>query len=196
MLYRPAPAFYTGPVMWGRGRQRQGGRRASPWLVSAGVSVVVSFVLAGAAVAAPPSMPTFLEPTTDGEVVNPSDVHMEVDGFSDADGHTHFCTDWQIQTPLGEVVWDAPCVTGLESVHVHLGDGTFVNSPPGAQLDFETDYMLRVRFHDSAGEIGAWSERPFRTSPEGPPGVPAPIPWAARQPGYVVEIVASGFQLR
>ena len=77
---------------------------------SAGLSIVLFLVLAGAAVATPPSTPTFLEPTTDGEVVNPSDVHMEVDGFSTPNGHTHFCTDWQIQTLLGEVVWDAPCV--------------------------------------------------------------------------------------
>jgi glucose/arabinose dehydrogenase len=160
------------------------------------LSIVLFLVLAGAAVATPPSTPTFLEPTTDGEVVNPSDVHMEVDGFSDPNGHTHFCTDWQIQTLLGEVVWDGPCVQGLEAVHAHLGDGTFINSLAGeTQLDYGTDYKVRARFHDSAGEIGAWRERPFVTSPEGPPGVPGAIPWTVRQPGYVVEIVAGGFQL-
>jgi glucose/arabinose dehydrogenase len=157
---------------------------------------LAALALAAPAGAAAPTTPTFFEPTADGEIVNPSDVHMEVGDFFDADGHTHFCTDFQIQTLLGEAVWDAPCVTGLEKVHAHLGDGTFVNSLAGEhQLNFATDYKLRARYHDSAGEIGSWAERPFTTSPEGPPGVPGEIPWTVRQPGYVVEIVAGGFQL-
>jgi len=163
------------------------------------VAAFVAFaalVLAAPAAATAPTMPTFFEPTADGEIVNPSDVHMEIGDFFDVDGHTHLCSDFQIQTLIGEVVWDAPCVQGLEKVHSHLGDGTFVNSLAGEhQLNFATDYKLRARFHDSAGEIGGWSERPFTTSPEGPPGVPGEIPWTVRQPGYVVEIVAGGFQL-
>ena len=52
-----------------------------------------------------------------------------------------------------------------------------------------------MRFKDSNNEFSAWRERPFSTSPQGPPGVPSPIPWAVRQAGYVVEVVATGFQL-
>jgi glucose/arabinose dehydrogenase len=63
------------------------------------------------------------------------------------------------------------------------------------QLKYETNYRLRVRFKDSTNQYSAWQERPFSTSPAGPPGVPSPVPWAVRQPGYVVEVVATGFQL-
>ena len=61
-------------------------------------------------------------------MLNPADVHMEAGGFSDADGHIHQCTDWEIWTltPL-ELVWQAPCVTGVFRVHTHLGDGSFVD---------------------------------------------------------------------
>ena len=179
----------------GRGPQHQG-RRPGPRPLVVALIALAALALAAPAGATAPTTPSFLEPTADGEIVNPSDVHMEVADFFDADGHTHYCSDFQIQTLLGEVVWDAPCVTGLERVHAHLGDGTFVNSLAGEhQLAFATDYKLRARYHDSAGEIGSWAERPFTTSPEGPPGVPGAIPWTVRQPGYVVEIVAGGFQL-
>ena len=150
-----------------------------------------------AAAATPPNTPNITEPGTDNMVLNPADVHMEAPVFSDPDGHTHQCTDWQIETITPpEVAWNAPCVTGVSRVHIHLGDGAFVNAHAGrAELKFETRYKLRVRFKDSNNEFSAWRERPFSTSPQGPPGVPSPIPWAVRQPGYVVEVVATGFQL-
>ena len=87
-------------------------------------------------------------------------------------------------------------MTGVSRVHIHLGDGAFVNAHAGrAELKFDTQYKLRVRFKDSNNEFSAWQERPFSTSPQGPPGVPSPIPWAVRQAGYVVDVVATGFQL-
>src|SRR5436190_7589745 len=42
----------------------------------------------------PPITPTITEPSTDGQIVNPADVHMEASPFSDLDlGDTHVCTD-------------------------------------------------------------------------------------------------------
>jgi glucose/arabinose dehydrogenase len=147
--------------------------------------------------ATPPNTPTITEPGTDNMVLNPADVHMEAPTFSDPDGNSHQCTDWEIvQVSTSQVAWTAPCAIGVSRVHIHLGDGTFVNSHAGRhELLFETNYRLRVRFKDSANEFSAWRERPFSTSAAGPPGVPSPVPWAVRQPGYVVEVVATGFQL-
>lgn len=159
----------------------------------AGLSLAVGGVAAGA----PSSAPTITEPSTDGQLVSAADVHMEATGFSDPDGDTHVCSDWEIWTVSpSEPVWQALCATGTESVHIHLGDGAFVNSyADEVDLKSDTDYVLRVRFLDSAGEASSWSERPFKTELAGPPGTPSPVPWAVRQPGFKVELVASGLQL-
>lgn len=180
-------------------RERRGSRHGSAApAYSAAVAFACSFsIAAGPALATPPVSPTITEPKANGALVNPADVHMEAPGFSDADGNTHVCSDWQIWTAApAELVWQAPCAGGVEKIHIHLGDGTFSNSYAGrSELNFDTAYRLLVRFKDSAGELSAWSQRPFTTSPAGPPGVPGPVPWVARQPGYAVEIVASGLQL-
>lgn len=126
----------------------------------------------GAVSAAPPNPPTVNEPAMDGQVVNPADVHMETAPFSDPDpGDGHFCTDWEIWsvTPL-ELVWGSQCLTGLEAVHTHLGDGTFQGSHAGrTELLYDNDYRLRVRHRDDSlaggGEWSAWSERTFVTGP-------------------------------
>jgi glucose/arabinose dehydrogenase len=147
---------------------------------------------------APPAAPTITEPSTDGKIVNPADVHMEAGGYSDADGNAHASTDWEIWRGLAllERVWSAPAATGLSKVHIHLADGAFEGSLAGqTQLAYDADYVLRVRFRDSAGEVSAWSARAFRTSPAGPPGIPSSVPWAPSQAGYQVEVVATGFQL-
>ena len=163
----------------------------------AAVISVSCLALCSVAAATPPNTPNITEPGVDNMILNPADVHMEAPVFSDPDGHTHQCTDWLIETiSPPEVAWQANCVTGVSRVHIHLGDGAFVNAHAGrAELKFDTNYKLRVRFKDSNNEFSAWRERPFSTSPQGPPGVPSPIPWAVRQPGYVVEVVATGFQL-
>ena len=160
-------------------------------------AIVTFLALCSAAGAAPPATPTITEPGTDNMVLNAADVHMEAPTFSDPDGNTHACTDWEIVTVSPpQVAWTAPCVVGVSRVHIHLGDGTFVNAHAGMrQLKFDTNYKLRVRFKDSTGEFSAWRERPFSTAPAGPPGVPSPIPWAVRQTGYVVEVVAQNLQL-
>jgi glucose/arabinose dehydrogenase len=154
--------------------------------------------LAQSAAAASPSTPTITEPSEDGILVHPADVHMEAGGFADPDGDTHACTDWEIaEAATSEVAWQAPCATGLSKVHIHLGDGTFVNSYAGkTRLNFDSQYTLRVRFHDSAAEVGAWAERPFGTYPPSSPG--GAVAWTPVQPGYVVEEVvgpSAGLQL-
>jgi glucose/arabinose dehydrogenase len=150
----------------------------------------------GTAMASPPSAPVITEPGIDHAVLNPADVHMEATGFSDSDGDSHLCSDWEIVTPASEEAWRADCVIGSIKEHIHFGDGEFVNSYAGrTALDFDSSYTLRVRFRDSAGELSSWADRPFETSPEGPPGEPGDVPWAVADPDYTVEVVATGFQL-
>lgn len=165
------------------------GRVALAGLVSA------FLVIAGTAEATAPSTPTVTEPSSDGQLVHPADVHMEAGGFSDSDGDAHSCSDWEIRSvALSEVVWHADCATGTEAVHIHLGDGSFTNSLAGhSELDFDADYTLRVRFRDTAGELGTYAGRGFRTYPPSSPG--GAIAWTPVQSGFVVEEVAGGFQL-
>jgi uncharacterized repeat protein (TIGR01451 family) len=159
------------------------------------------FALPPALVGAAPNPPVITEPHIDGQILNPADVHMEA-SYSDPSGSVHFSTDWELwdtgAQPVEVRAWSRIGVTGPPNllVHIHLGDGTFEGPYAGhTQLNFDTSYKLRVRFRNADGEDSAWSERPFRTSPQGPPGVPGPMPWVARQAGYTVEVVATGFQL-
>jgi hypothetical protein len=82
---------------------------------------------------ASPATPTIMEPTTEGEKVNPSDVHMEAVGFSDSNGDSHLSTDWEIWTvgSTPQRVWHTLGITGVERLHTHLGDGFFENSHAG-----------------------------------------------------------------
>jgi glucose/arabinose dehydrogenase len=159
------------------------------------VFVAMLLLSTGTAVAAPPAAPTITEPASDGQLVHPADVHMEAGGFSDPDGDTHTCTDWEIRTAdLSQVAWRALCASGTLAVHIHLGDGTFVNSYAGrTQLNFDSNYVLRARFHDSASEVSDWSQRSFGTYPASSPG--GRIPWTPLQPGYVIDEIAGGLQL-
>jgi glucose/arabinose dehydrogenase len=151
--------------------------------------------IAGTALAAAPDAPTITEPSEEGQLVHPGDVHMEAGGFDDTDGDTHSCTDWEIWTVTSPAkVWEAPCAVSTSSVHIHLADGTFVGPYSGrSELEFEREYTLRVRFHDSAGEVSGWAERGFATYPASPPG--GEVAWTPVQPGFVVEEIACGFQL-
>lgn len=117
----------------------------------------------------PPAAPPINEPGVDGQEVNPGDVHMEAGPFFDADGDQHECSDWEVWTlsPL-ERVWYTSCIGGVERLHTHIGDGTFVGSHAGRSDFFpSTDFALRVRFKDDSGdpvsEWGPWSERTFVT---------------------------------
>ncbi len=149
-----------------------------------------------AALADPPDAPTITEPGVDRKP-HPADVHMEATGFHDPDGDIHQCTRWEIWAVQPEErVWSSPCAIDVLKVHIHLGDGTFEGSLAGdTQLEYDTEYELRARFEDSTGELSPAAVRRFTTSAAGPPGQAAADPWAVRQPGYVVDVVASGFRL-
>lgn len=173
--------------------------------VSAAAFVLVFAARAGAA-PPPPEVAEILEPSLGGAPVNPSDVHMEAVYF-DEDEDEHECSDWQIWTvnhddSLKEPVWEARCATGLSDHHIHLGDGTFVDSHSGhSTLDYNTNYRLCVRFK-GGGEWSAedeskceeWATRDFSTADAGAVGADTDVPWTARL-GYLVEKVAGGFQL-
>jgi glucose/arabinose dehydrogenase len=166
------------------------------WLGAA--SFVVAFLLLAGTAGAEPGAPTITEPSTDGQLVHPADVHMEAGGFSEPDADptdTYACTDWEIRTAdSSAVAWQAPCQTGTLGVHIHLGDGAFVNAYAGRTgLSFNSSYVLRARFHDSSGGVSAWAVRSFGTYPPSSPG--GGIPWTPLQPGYVIDEVAGGLQL-
>lgn len=148
-----------------------------------------------------PFTPLVTEPATDGQLVNPADVHMETSPFADPDqGEAHVCSDFEIWTiSPAERVWVTACIGGVERTHTHLGDGVFENSHAGRrELFYERDYRLRVRHKDDSGdpatEWSNWGERRFRTTSiiDPFPGAPG---WRVLQAGYKVEVVATGFQL-
>jgi glucose/arabinose dehydrogenase len=148
----------------------------------------------------PPATPVIQEPGSEGQIVNPFDVHMVTAPFSDPDpGNTHLCSDWEIWTAsTPQRVWRAPCATGNLRVHIHQGDGLFEGVLAGRnELDYNTDYQLRVRHRDSSGdpasEWSPWAMRNFRTSPQPAPG--GSVAWTPRQSGYQIEVFATGFQL-
>jgi glucose/arabinose dehydrogenase len=135
-------------------------------------SLFVIFYTSAALANSPPLPPVITEPVFDGRIVNPEDVHMETGPFADPDpGDQHLCTSWEIWTiSPSERVWDSTCQTGVERVHIHLGDGVFQGSFAGRHsLLPETDYQLRVRHRDDSGdpptEWSPWSVRLFTTGP-------------------------------
>src|SRR4051812_7286665 len=130
----------------------------------------VLLLCAGALANNPPAAPTITEPSTNGRIVNPEDVHMETGPMSDPDpGDTHAASDWEVLAG-SQRVWAAPGVTGALRVHIHLGDGTFQGTHTGrSSLLPDTEYTLRVRHSDSSGDPltrwSPWSVRTFRTAP-------------------------------
>lgn len=116
--------------------------------------------------ASPPDPPVITEPHSDGQVLNAADAHMETAPMTDPDpGDTHACTDWELWTiSPAERIWFAHCTTGIELLHVHLGDGEFAGSHAGrTELEYETNYRLQARHLDSSALWSAWSERFFVT---------------------------------
>lgn len=164
-------------------------------LLAAVLAVTVPLALATARAGAELPQVEVLEPSEGGAALNPADVHMVL-GFADLDGDDHVCTDWEIwSVSAEEPAWRAPCAGGPERVHIHLGDGEFVNSHEGrSELEFASRYELRVRARDSSEEWSEWVSRAFETRPAGATGNDSPVPWVAR-PGYAVDVFASGFQL-
>jgi len=160
-------------------------------------TALATLLFAASAQASAPAAPTITEPSVNGALVNTADVHMEAGGYSDPDGDSHSCSDWEIWTvsPAARVWSASPCVFPL-TVHVHLGDGSFQGSYSGKAALFPgTDYQLRVRFRDDKQETGSYATRSFRTEPAGPPGTPGENPWIAKQPGFVIQKFASNLQL-
>src|SRR3989442_13772810 len=137
------------------------------------ISVAIAILpLASLRANSPPNTPVISEPATEGQIVNPGDVHMETRPFSDPDpGDTHLCSDWEIWTVTpSQRVWLTACIGGAERIHTHLGDDVFRSSHAGrTELFPDTDYRLRVRHRDSSGhpapEWSAWAKRGFRTVP-------------------------------
>jgi glucose/arabinose dehydrogenase len=176
------------------GRSLTGQRRGAVTAV-----VAAFFIIAPSALGTSPGLPRITEPDGEGTLVNASDVHMEAYDFNDPDGNSHVCSEWEIYSvALGETAWHSvpTCEDDVRRNHVHLGDGFFINGHTGRiELLFNSPYILRVRFKDSAGEYSPWAERSFRTYPLPPPGTAASNPWVPRQPGFAVDVVAGGFQL-
>ena len=146
-----------------------------------------------------PRTPVITEPSVDGETISGSDVHMVTQPFSDPDfGDTHFASDWEIRrTSNDELVWKASGVTdSAGKVHIHLGDGQFVNSLAGKhELPPSTDFKIRVRHLDSSGasnRASAWAVRKFHTASAITPLPNAPD-WTADQPGFKVEKIPLKF---
>jgi glucose/arabinose dehydrogenase len=134
------------------------------------VCLLLAGLVAGAgAQATGPVAPAVTEPSFDGQVISPYDVHMVAGPFVGPPGAVHICSDWEIQTAsTSTAVWTASCVTGALAVHIHLGDGTFAGALAGHhQLDADTPYNLRVRFKDGAlapaDPWSPWSTRAFLT---------------------------------
>ena len=114
----------------------------------------------------PPPSPVIIEPSESARPIDPGDVHMATAPFRDDDpGAVLVCSDWEIRSAIGYLVWYAPCAEGVLAVHIHLGDGTFVNAE--GHLLGSTRYQVRVCFHDSSGdpetEWSDWSVRDFTT---------------------------------
>jgi glucose/arabinose dehydrogenase len=166
---------------------------------AAAMAVASFLVLFGAqAIAAQPEVAEITEPAKGSGPLDPGDVHM-VAAFADADEDEHLCSDWQIR-PAGsaEPAWEAHCAEGGAKIHIHFGDGEFVNDYAGRDaLDNDSAYELWVRFKDGGGdpeeEWSEWMVRPFTTREEGPEGSEAEA-WTARE-GFVVEKFAEGLRL-
>lgn len=147
--------------------------RTSRALFTVGLVASASFTGGLLAQNQPPLTPVITEPSQPNKVLNPSDVHMETAPFADPNaGDTHAATDWEIWTiNPSQRVWAAIGITGVEKVHIHLGDGVFENSHAGwARLFANTQYSLRIRHKDNSGqaatEWSAWTTpRPFSTGP-------------------------------
>ena len=180
MTLRRSASQPGGREMW---KLRQGLKLAAVAAV-----VVLGADAGGAVTNTPPATPTITEPSTDGQIVHPADVHMETSLFSDVDaGQTHVCSDFEIRiAATSELVWVDSC-DAVNLVHVHLGDGSFVNSYAGrTELQYDTDYTLRARHKDSSGdpatEWSGWGVRQFRTATAPAPGTA--VAWTLRQTGF------------
>ncbi|MEK6371424.1 MAG: PQQ-dependent sugar dehydrogenase [Acidobacteriota bacterium] len=116
----------------------------------------------------PPTPPVIIEPSELGRLIDPGDVHMATAPFRDDDsGDALLCTDWEIRSATGKLIWYAGCAGGVLAVHIHIGDGAFINAE--GHLLGSMHYQVRIRFRDSSGdpdtEWSDWSIRDFNTGP-------------------------------
>ena len=147
----------------------------------------------------PPAAPVINEPTFDGQLIDPQDLHMQIeqafvdpDLSADPEGTNRTGTDWEVWTrgPVPERVFRVTNATAFDSkVHVHFGDGVFEGSHAGRnRLLPNTNYLLRVRHRDASGDPGTansnWDVRLFRTRDIEEPTAPG---WVSRQAGYEVQ---------
>src|SRR4051812_25295954 len=174
-------------------RARCAMRSSSGAALRAAVSYAVEGLEARIVLNAPPAAPLIIEPTSDGENVFGSDVHMEIGDFVDPDaGDVRTNTDWEIWTTgaTPQRVWYALAQTGpFNDHHIHLGDGTFAGTLAGKSvLPGGADYQVRVRQRDNSGDgatnTSAWSLRTFHTFADEQPTAAG---WVAQQGGYKVE---------
>src|SRR5207248_10261327 len=93
----------------------------------------------------------------------------------DADlGDHHRCSDWEIRSADRHLVWYATCAMSVLAVHIHLGDGRFVNVE-GHLLGL-TSYTVRVRFRDDSGDLDTeWSDWAARGFITGAPSTIRPL---------------------
>jgi glucose/arabinose dehydrogenase len=152
----------------------------------------------------PPNAPRILEPARDNQRVAPSDVHMETGPMVDPDpGDTHTASDFEILlAKTKKPVWVSHNVTGIEKVHIHLGDGQFVGAYAGRrELAANTSYILRIRHRDSSGDPttqwSAWSTRRFVTTANKFKAGQGPVVhgWQVLRASFTVDEVAQGLQL-
>lgn len=148
----------------------------------------------------PPVAPVLNEPSTDGQLVEASDVHMQIEqpfidanhSAADPTGVNRASSDFEIWTrgPVPERVFSVLGADQFDSrLHVHFGDGVFEGSHTGRKgLLPDTSYLLRVRHRDGSGDPGTdasnWDVRPFRTFPAVTSTAPG---WVVKQAGYRVE---------
>jgi hypothetical protein len=133
------------------------------------LAVILLFFAAAAVLGnTPPHTPALIEPS-ESRAIDPGDVHMATAPFIDDDIDDHLsCSDWEIRSADGQnIVWHSDCAAGVLAIHIHLGDGTFVNVE--GRLLGTTHYEVRVRFRDSSNdpstEWSDWATRAFVTSP-------------------------------
>jgi len=131
------------------------------------IAIVAILIAASVLGNTPPHTPVLIEPS-ESRAIDPGDVHMATAPFSDDDVNDSLvCSDWEIRSEDGEeLIWHRDCATGVLAVHIHLGDGAFVNAE-GRLLGL-THYQVRVRFRDSSGDPDTewtdWATRVFATS--------------------------------
>lgn len=118
----------------------------------------------------PPNRPVFVEPSVPAQWMDPRQLTLAVDLFSDPNsGDTHAASDWEIwSVEPPERVWSAANATGTTRLRVTPGQGRFEGAQAGRwRLKGGAKYVARTRHQDAHG-VGAsawseWAELDFQT---------------------------------